>query len=213
MNGWGVLALVLLILFLLGQIRVGVQGEYTADGLTAGARVGPVRIQIYPFKDKKASKKKKPPKAKKEKPKAETQGKKKGGAVKPLLKLLPLALEAAGQFRRKLQVDILYLEVTAGAPDPADAAMVYGRANAALGAAWQPLNAAFRIKNGRASVRIDFDREQTTVYGAAALSIKVGQALWLALYFGGRALAGLLKIRTEEKQKNNAERRSEPDGK
>ena len=107
--------------------------------------------------------------------------KKSGGGAKPLLKLLPLALEAAERFRRKLQVDVLYLEVTAGAPDPADAAMIYGRTNAALGAAWQPLNTAFHIKDGRAVVRVAFDREQTTVYGTLAMSIKLGQALWLVL--------------------------------
>lgn len=205
MNGWCVLALVLLALFLLGQLRIGVRGKYTADGLTAGARIGPVRIQLYPLKKgKKPHKQKKAPKPQKGRMGPE---KKSGGGAKPLLKLLPLALEAAEQFRRKLQVDVLYLEVTAGAPDPADAAMIYGRTNAALGAAWQPLNAAFHIKDGRAVVRVAFDREQTTVYGTLAMSIKLGQALWLVLYFGGRVLLGLLRARKEEKN-NSAERRS-----
>lgn len=205
MNGWCVLALVLLALFLLGQLRIGVRGKYTADGLTAGARIGPVRIQLYPLKKgKKPHKQKKAPKSQKGRMGPE---KKSGGGAKPLLKLLPLALEAAEQFRRKLQVDVLYLEVTAGAPDPADAAMIYGRTNAALGAAWQPLNAAFHIKDGRAVVRVAFDREQTTVYGTLAMSIKLGQALWLVLYFGGRVLLGLLRARKEEKN-NSAERRS-----
>lgn len=202
MNGWCVLALVLLALFLLGQLRIGVRGAYTADGLTARARIGPVRIQLYPFK-----KNKKAPKAPKPQKGRMGPEKKSGGGAKPLLKLLPLALEAAEQFRRKLQVDVLYLEVTAGAPDPADAAMIYGRTNAALGAAWQLLNAAFHIKDGRAVVRVAFDREQTTVYGTLAMSIKLGQALWLVLYFGGRVLLGLLRARKEEKN-NSAERRS-----
>ena len=205
MNGWCVLALVLLALFLLGQLRIGVRGAYTADGLTAGAQIGSVRIQLYPLKKgKKPHKQKKAPKPQKGRMGPE---KKSGGGAKPLLKLLPLALEAAEQFRRKLQVDVLYLEVTAGAPDPADAAMIYGRTNAALGAAWQPLNAAFHIKDGRAVVRVAFDREQTTVYGTLAMSIKLGQALWLVLYFGGRVLLGLLRARKEEKN-NSAERRS-----
>ena len=146
-NGWTVFALVLVVLFLLGQIRIGVRGEYSAEGLTAQARLGPVRFQVYPVKkqkDHKAPKKKKTPKKEPaEQPKA-------GGPAKLLLRLLPLALEAGGQFRRKLQVDLLRLEVTAGAPDPADAAMIYGRTNAALGAAWQPLTTAFHVKDGRA---------------------------------------------------------------
>ena len=214
MNGWTVFALVLVLLFLLGQTRIGVQGEYTAEGLTARVRLGLVRLQVYPLKKQK-QKKEKPPKKKKP-PKRETEEKpKKGGPVKLLLRLLPLALEAGGQFRRKLQVDLLRLEVTAGTSDPADAAMVYGRANAALGAAWRPLVTAFRVKDGHAAVRIDFDSEQTTVYGAAALSIKVGQALWLGLYFGAKALRQIILLRGEQNKKteeNSAERRSEPDG-
>ena len=107
------------------------------------------------------------------------------------------------------------LEVTAGAPDPADAAMIYGRTNAALGAAWQPLTTAFHVKDGRASVRIDFNSDRTTVYGITALSIKVGQALWLGLYFGAKALRQIILLRGEQNkktEKNKTERRSEPDG-
>ena len=211
-NGWTVFALVLVVLFLLGQIRIRVRGEYSAEGLTAQARLGPVRFQVYPVKnqkDHKAPKKKKTPKKEPaEQPKA-------GGPAKLLLRLLPLALEAGGQFRRKLRVDLLRLEVTAGAPDPADAAMIYGRTNAALGAAWQPLTTAFHVKDGRASVRIDFDSDRTTVYGITALSIKVGQALWLRLYFGAKALRQIILLRGEQNKKteeNKTERRSEPDG-
>ena len=211
-NGWTVFVLVLVVLFLLGQIRIGVRGEYSAEGLTAQARLGPVRFQVYPVKkqkDHKAPKKKKTPKKEPaEQPKA-------GGPAKLLLRLLPLALEAGGQFRRKLQVDLLRLEVTAGAPDPADAAMIYGRTNAALGAVWQPLTTAFRVKDGRASVRIDFDSDQTTVYGITGLSIKVGQVLWLGLYFGAKALRQIILLRGEQNkktEKNKTERRSEPDG-
>lgn len=211
-NSWTVFALVLVVLFLLGQIRIRVRGEYSAEGLTAQARLGPVRFQVYPVKkqkDHKSPKKKKTPKKEPgEQPKA-------GGPAKLLLRLLPLALEAGGQFRRKLRVDLLRLEVTAGAPDPADAAMIYGRTNAALGAAWQPLTTAFHVKDGRASVRIDFDSDRTTVYGITALSIKVGQALWLRLYFGAKALRQIILLRGEQNkktEKNRTERRSEPDG-
>lgn len=211
-NGWTVFVLVLVVLLLLGQIRIGVRGEYSAEGLTAQARLGPVRFQVYPVKkqkDHKAPKKKKTPK------KEAAEQTKAGGPAKLLLRLLPLALEAGGQFRRKLQVDLLRLEVTAGAPDPADAAMIYGRTNAALGAAWQPLTTAFHVKDGCASVRIDFDSDRTTVYGITALSIKVGQALWLGLYFGAKALRQIILLRGEQNkktEKNKTERRSEPDG-
>ena len=80
--------------------------------------------------------------------------------------LLPIALEAAGQFYHKLRVDTLRLELTVGSHDPGDAALAYGRAAAAMGALWDPLVRAFHVE--------------------ASLSLKLGQVLRLALYFGGR---------------------------
>ena len=47
------------------------------------------------------------------------------------------------------------------------------------------------MKDGRARVELDFDTETTTVSAAGSLSLKVGQLLWLGLYFG---LKGLKKV-------------------
>lgn len=185
MKGLAILAAVLVCLFLLAQLRVGVRGEYGGDGPRAWARLGPVRLKLWPM-EKKRKKPAKPPK-----PEKKGTGIPKGGALDYARELIPLALEAAGQFRKKLQVDHLELELRAGASDPADAAMAYGCANAALGALWLPLTEAFHVKDGRARVELDFDTETTTVSAAGSLSLKVGQLLWLGLYFG---LKGLKKV-------------------
>ena len=159
MKGLVILGCVLLCLVLLMQVRVGVQGEYGEAGPRAWARLGPVRLRLWPRSRKRQPGKReaKPTKPPKEKEKPEEISK--GGALDYARELLPLALDAAGQFRKKLRVDRLELVLRAGATDPADAAMVYGCANAALGALWCPL--------------------------------KIGQALWLGLYFG---LKGLKKV-------------------
>lgn len=185
MKGLAILAAVLVCLFLLAQLRVGVRGEYAAHGPRAWARLGPVRLKLWPM-EKKRKKPAKPPK-----PEKKGTGIPKGGALDYARELIPLALEAAGQFRKKLQVDHLELELRAGASDPADAAMAYGCANAALGALWLPLTEAFHVKDGRARVELDFDTKTTTVSAAGSLSLKVGQLLWLGLYFG---LKGLKKV-------------------
>ena len=109
-------------------------------------------------------------------------------------------LEAAGQVRRKIRVDKLRLKVTVGAEDPADAAMRYGRVNGALGALWGTLNEAFDLRDGRASAVVDFDARTITVYALASLSLKVGQMVWLGLYFGCRALRAFLRVRGRRKQ-------------
>ena len=203
MNGLYILAVVLLVLFLAGQIRVGVRVEYSGKGLFAWARLGFLRIQVFPFekKDKPLKAKKKP----REKPKKETAPKplaeKIGGALDYAQTLLPIALEAAGCFYQKLWMDTLELELTVGADDPADAALRYGQASAALGALWYPLTQAFHVEDGNARVRVDFDAPDMAVYAMAALSLKVGQILRLGLHFGFKALRAFLTIRKRQRSK------------
>ena len=205
MTGLWIAAVILAVLFLVGQVRVGVRGEYTAHGITVWIRIGPVQLKVWP---RKAAKQKPAREKKEQKPKKEAYQETPapaGGALEYVRELLPLALEAAGQFRRKLQVDHLKLVLRAGAHDPADAAMVYGYANAALGGLWLPLTEAFHVKDGRARVELDFESEHTTLYALGAMSIKVGQALWLGLYFGLKGLSKLAAVKgrrsTREKER------------
>lgn len=209
MRGWIILGAILLALFLLGQIRVGVQAEYSQNGPAVWIRVGALHGKVLPRK-KKQKKKKKKPKPKKQKPPKkkkpappkpdEPPQSKAGGALELVRQFLPLILQAAGSFKRKLQVDVLRLEMTAGAKDPADAALLYGRANAALGAIWHPLTRAFHVKDGHAHTQIDFDRDKMVLYAYASLSLKVGQILWLGLHFGVRALVRLVRYRRTRRQ-------------
>lgn len=200
-----ILAVVALVLFLIGQVRVGGQAEFNAEGFFLWVRAGKLRIRILPVKPrekkpKEPKKKKKPRKPKKEKEPTPLP-EKIGGALEYAKELLPVALEAAGGMLRGLRVDTLRLELTAGSPDPADAAMVYGQANAALGALWRPLTTAFRVKDGSARVKLDFDAPGMTVYGAAGLSIKIGTVVWIGLRAGFKALFGALAARKRLKQK------------
>ena len=202
-----VFLIVLAVLFLIGQIRVGGLAEYSAQGFRAWVRAGALKIQVFPLnkKDKPARKKEKkakPPKKKEEAPPPpKPLAEKAGGALDYARALLPVALDAVGTMYGKLRMDTLELELTVGAADPADAAMRYGQASAALGALWEPLTRAFHVKDGRARVRVDFEAGEMTVYGLASLSIKIGQILWLSVYFGCKALRGFLAVRGRQKQK------------
>lgn len=261
-----ILAAVVLVLFLIGQIRVGAQAEYSGEGPRAWVKVGCLKIQVFPLKkkDKPTKKKKKTKKVKKNEPqktaskakkaaaeplspegtavqgqtvrsaplnqegkpqpdsqtapegkgepKAESKVKgiveKVGGALDYAQHLLPIALEAVGSLYQKIQMDTLELELIVGAPDPADAAMRYGQASAALGALWYPLTQAFHVKDGNARVRMDFDSREMTVYAAATLTLKIGQIVWLALYFGIRALRAFLAVRKRQKKAKQQERKA-----
>ena len=99
-------------------------------------------------------------------------------------------------------MDKLELELTVSAPDPADAALRYGQANAALGCAWGALLSAFEVKDGRAAVKLDLEAGESALYALASLSLKVGQALWLGVYFGIKALRTLLAVRRQRRRED-----------
>ena len=206
MRALHILAVVALVLLLVGQVRVGGRAEFNVNGFFLWVRLGRLRIKILPAKPKKKveekpqKQKKKPEKPKKEKPPTPLS-EKIGGTLEYARALLPVALEAAGGMLRGLRIDALELELTAGSPDPADAAMLYGQATAALGALWYPLTTAFQVRDGRARVNIDFDAPGMTVYGAAALSIKIGTVVWIGLRAGFKALFKALAARKRLKLK------------
>lgn len=209
MRALQVLAVIALILFLVGQIRVGGRAEFNAQGFFLWIRLGRFHIRVLPMKPRTEKPPKEPKKPKKpqkpQKPKKEREPvplpERIGGALEYAQALLPVGLEAAGGMLRCLRMDTLELELTAGSTDPADAAMLYGEANAALGALWFPLTKAFKVKDGRARVKLDFDAPSMTVYGAAALSIKIGTVVWIGLRAGFKALSGALAVRKRLKLK------------
>lgn len=196
-------AAVLLALVLIGQVRVGVRTEYNAEGLFLWLRLGALQLRVLPARKKeKKPKKSRPPKQKKQdKPKADRPKMTAGGALDYARALLPIVLEAAGQFYHKLQMDVLRLELRVGAQDPADAAMLYGQASAALGALWYPLTQAFHVKDGSAKVEPDFDGGGMTLRAQAALSLKLGQIVWLGIYFGLKSLKVFLSVKNHHKNK------------
>ncbi|MGI5933199.1 MAG: DUF2953 domain-containing protein [Lawsonibacter sp.] len=200
---WAVLAAILAALFLLGGLRVGLRGEYTPETAGAWLRIGPAELRVFPRPAEKKTDR--PKKVRRDGPAGEKQPRppflSRRGLLELGRRLFPLLLEAAGQFRRKLQIDELRLRLVAGAPDPADAALRYGQANALLGGIWQPVTRAFHVKDGRARVEVDFDRTEPALYGRVSLSLTVGQLAVLGLGFGLRALGVLMAVRREEKQR------------
>lgn len=204
MRGLAIAAVILALLLLIGFISLGGGGTYDSGGATLWLRLGPVRVTLLPRKPKK-QKKAKPKKTKQEpeQPKQAQSEKQKltlGGSLAYAKALLPLALECARRVWGAIYLNTLYLELQVGAEDPGEAAMAYGRANAALGAIWTPLVRAFHVKDGHARVNLDFDRKEPALYARAELSIRMGQALWLGLYFGLKALRALLRVKNEKKQ-------------
>lgn len=201
MNGLYAALIAAGVLFLIGCIRVGAQVEYCEQGLFVRVRIGRVLIPVFPIKKKgnKPKQKSKPTSGNRAPSKQ-----KKGGLLHLVLDFIPLVLDTAKRFRRKLQVDKLDMELVVCTPDPADTAVRYGQANALLGSLWQPLTQTFHVKDGRAHVGVDFEAEHATLYLLATLSLTVAQLLGLALRFGIEALGILIRTRTKQTQQREA---------
>lgn len=172
-----IVALVLLVLLLL---PVGVRVRYDEDGLFAALKIGPVLVQLFPPKEDKKPKKEK--KAKEDKPKqAEDHPKRKGGPLALVQGCLPLVKPALEGVRKRLTIRHLELHVIWAAADPADAAMGYGYANAALGTVWPLFYLNFKIRDYALGVDVDFDAAAPTLYAKADATMTVLQVLTLAL--------------------------------
>ena len=172
-----IIALVLLVLLLL---PLGVRVRYDEDGLFAALKIGPVLFRLFPPRENKKPKKEK--KSKEDKPKqAEEHPKRKGGALALVKGCLPLVKPALEGVRKRLTIRHLELHVIWAAADPADAAMGYGYANAALGALWPLFYRNFKIRDYALGVDVDFDAAAPTLYAKADLTMTVFRLLTLAL--------------------------------
>lgn len=197
------------ILFLLAILPLGASIRYDADGPVAVLIIGPVRYQVFPVKKKAGETKKdqkQPEKAKEKKkstPKAADKEEKKkpasGGSWQDFIPLVWLVLDFLADFRRKLRVDCLELKLTLAGDDPADLAINYGRAWAALGNLWPNLERAFVIKKRDVEVMCDFTANETRVLARMDLTITLGRLLSMGSWHGLKILLEFFKIKNKNK--------------
>ena len=199
--GW---LIALAVIVILAVLPLGASVIYEASGFGAWVLAGPVRIRIYPFKQKE-KKGKKPKKPKKEKaapkqPAAKTAPKPgQGGSWKDFLPLVQVGLDFLGDLRRKLRVKDLELELTMAGDDPCDLAVNYGRANAAMGSLLAGLDRAFVIRHRSVHIGCDFAADEMTVYARLDLTLTLGRALSLLVRYGIRGLRTYLNLSKKRK--------------
>lgn len=206
---WMTVLVILAVLVLIGCIPVGIDAAYGEGGVLLSAKIGFFRLQILPAKPQKPKKPKKPkqqkpaaspaPSAAPDTPAAEAAPQKKlalPGGLNGILRLVNLALSTLGDLRRKLRVEELTLHVTFAGDDPANAALHYGQAWAAVGALMPALDRLFVIKKRDICPILDYNREQMSVDAHLILTITIGRALALGLKAG----LGFLKLLNDSKK-------------
>lgn len=170
-----------LVLLVIALLPLGVSLRYDETGFWVFLKVFLLKFQLFPSKKEKKPKPKKP---KKGKPKQADDHPKKGGSLALVKACLPLVKPALQGIRKRLTIKHLELYVVWAASDPADAALTYGCANAALGAIWPLFYQNFKIRNHSLGIDVDFDAAEPTIYANVELTMNVFQILTLALPLG-----------------------------
>ena len=197
-----VIGIILLIFFLIAIIPVGVRVGYDKTGFSLDIVAAFIKIGILPTKEKKPKEEKpKPEKPKEDKPgeeKTEEKPKEEKPQEKPehdlggTVELAMTALRAVGdtltRLRRKLTVDYIRLQYTSNCDDPADAAINYGRAVAAINGLSPFVSKFLRIKKRDYTVLVGFDGGGDKVLLDAQITIRIWEIIYVAL-----GLAPLIK--------------------
>ena len=198
------------ILVLLAILPLGVSARYNADGPLVSVIAGPLRIQVFPGKQKpkkegtakKASKDKRNKennqntKAKSLKAKHDDRS---AGSWTDFLPLVKTAIAFLGDFRRKLRVKHLEAKLIMASADPCDLAVGYGKAWSAVGNLMPLLERVFVIKKRDVQVECDFTADKTLIFARLDITITLGRLLALVVRYGIRALRQFIQIKNQRK--------------
>lgn len=200
--GW---LIFLAVLLLLGSMPLGLRLRYDAGGAEAVLLVGMFRLGLYPMSERLYRLLHRPKKQKAQPvPQAPTAPpqppppKKPGGDWKRFLPLLQTGMDFLGDLRRKLRVNNLTFRFLMAGDDPADLAVNYGRAWAAVGSLMPRLDRAFVIKKRDVQVECDFVGTETRVVFAMDLTVTLGRLLGLAVRYGIRIIKQFLAIKKKK---------------
>lgn len=214
--GWWIFLGILVVILLL---PIGASIFYDAAGARIRVIAGPVRFTVFPMKKEKQKKeepksqKEATPDPPKEKPRLalpeapkppkskEEPEENSGGSLTDFLPLVELALKFVGEFFHKtLHIDVLYVKLTMAGDDPADLAISYGRAWAALGNLWPYINRMFTIRKRDIQVQCDFEASQSLVNARVDITLNLARLLGLVFGYGFRILLKFMKISNTQKK-------------
>lgn len=198
--GWVLLALLALLAVLL-LIPVRVRGTCRDGEPRLTVRYGPVKLQIFPPKEKKEGgeekpakpkKKKKPKKEKPQKPKAKINAEQILYALEKLPPILGRALKRVG---RCIHIRPLQVYLLVAGPDPAGTAILFGKLEAALAAGFPTLEEALDVKDADIRLYVDFTAGQMDFIVDAGVWLRPWTLVWVLLRAGGSLIKWYIGFR------------------
>lgn len=190
---WLIVAAVLFGLF---WLPIGIRAVYREENSGVWLLIGPFKFLLYPEKKEKEQ-------SKNVSDRKNPKDKKQGGSYNNFFSIARIVLEFLSQFRRKLRVKNLELKLTLAGDDPADLAINYGRAWAAVGALTPQLERLLTIKKRDIQVLCDFVGNKTHVFAKIDATIDLGSFLYLLMRHGSKTFKQLFS--SENLQKGGAQ--------
>lgn len=198
-----ILAVILGLFVLLMLLPVGIDAGYEAGQASAGVRIGPKVLWLYPGKPGKAARERKAGKKKKKPPETEVRPPKKSRNFNFDWEEIKAALDLVVRSVKKLRFRLhrLRLYFISGAADPYDAAMLYGYVSAGVNALGLP-----RRKHADVRLDVDFSVDAPAVDGYLSVTIRVWYLckFGLTMAFGGLRLLWKHRKRIKREQAANA---------
>lgn len=186
----------LAILFLAAITPIGVDGRWQENTALVFLKLGPLRLQVFPWKWKKSASGQDQSETPKKKKKQRRAPKLKPALTKQdYFSLAKVVFRTMQRFRRKLSVDFLQLHYTAASDDPYDTVMQYSRFCAALEAAFPLAKRVLHIKKQDIVLDLTFETEKPIIEARAELTLRV----WEICYVSMRMLADLLQWRKQQR--------------
>ena len=188
-----ILAVLAVLLILLLVLPVGIDCSYLEGKAELKLKFGPFRFQTAHVKKavsllmggKKPKKKEEAEKEAEEKPAASGRN----ISFSDILELLRIGLDGVNRFFKRLDVDCIMFHFVSGAPDPADAAILYGKMNAALEALIPLIRRAVRSRRTDVKTGLDFDLQAPVWEARLIISIH----LWEFIFIAPPVIRGLLR--------------------
>lgn len=202
----GIIIASVIVLILAALLLTPVQARFSYDRgeMAAWGSYGPVKLQVFPAKEKVPKKKSKP----KEKKKPEKAKKKKKFSINKeqilysLEKLPPILGRALRRTGRRIRVCPLKVHLLVASADPADTALLYGRLEAALAAGLPALHKLVHVKDEDIQLFLDFSESKMDCIAEVGISIRPWDVLSIAVRAGAslvKWLFGFKKLASPEK--------------
>lgn len=183
MTALKIIGIVFLILLLIGLLRIGAVISF-GEGIVVKLRIGPLRLTLFPKKNKKPKKQKAP----KEKPAEDNKEKKQRKlpklTIEDLFDLISAVSDSLGGMLRsickRLRIDPLELTAVFGGTDPAEIAQTYGVANAFVWTFMPRAEEIFFLPNPVIHLGMDYEAEMTRCEGTIGFSVRICDIIAIA---------------------------------